>query len=101
MKIRWTDPAQTDLLDICEYIARSDPAAAERVGGRVLAAVQALAAKPRLGRPGRVLGTRELAIPRLPYVVIYRIAESAHSPGGQVEVLRVLHGARRWPAASR
>ena len=28
MRIRWTDPAETDLFDICEYIARDNPAAA-------------------------------------------------------------------------
>lgn len=101
MRIRWTDPARTDLFEICEYIARSNPAAAERVGERVLSAVDALAAQPRVGRPGRVAGTRELVIPRLPYIVIYRIAEATRSASDQVEVLRVLHGARRWPAASR
>jgi toxin ParE1/3/4 len=100
MRIRWTDPAQTDLFEICEYIARSDPAAADWVGGRVLSAIETLTAQPRLGRPGRVLGTRELVMPRLPYVVIYRIAEAASSADQQVEVLRVLHGARRWPAGS-
>jgi addiction module RelE/StbE family toxin len=98
MRIRWTDPAETDLFEICEYIARDNPAAAERVGRRLLSAVDSLAAQPRLGRPGRVAGTRELVIPRLPYIAIYRITEAAHSTASEVEVLRVLHGARRRPA---
>jgi toxin ParE1/3/4 len=97
MTIRWTDPAQTDFLEILAYIARDNPAAAERVGQRLLSAIDTLAAQPRLGRPGRVAGTRELVVPRLPYVAIYRIIEATHSPLSQVEVLRVLHGARRWP----
>jgi toxin ParE1/3/4 len=97
MRVRWTDPAQTDFLEILSCIARDNPAAAERIGRRLLSAVDALAAQPRLGRPGRIAGTRELVIPRLPYVAIYRIVEAARSAASQVEVLRVLHGARRWP----
>jgi toxin ParE1/3/4 len=95
MRIRWTDPAETDLFEICEYIARDNPAAAERVGLRLLSAIDSLAAQPRLGRPGKVAGTRELVIPKLPYIAIYRITEAPHSTASEVEVLRVFHGARR------
>ena len=98
MRLRWTDPAQSDFNEILAYIARDNPAAAERVGRRLLTVVASLAQQPRLGRPGRVAGTRELAIPRLPYVAVYRIIEASPSTGGTVEVLRVIHGARRWPA---
>lgn len=48
------------------------------------------AANPALGRPGRVAGTRELVLPKTPYVVAYRIMEA-------VEILAVMHGAREWP----
>jgi toxin ParE1/3/4 len=98
MRVRWTDPAQTDFLEILGDIARDNPAAAERVGRRLLSAVAGLAAQPRVGRPGRIAGTRELVIPKLPYVAIYRIVDVAHAATSQVEVLRILHGARRWPA---
>ena len=100
MRVRWTDPAQTDFLEILGDIARDSPAAAERVGQRLLSAIDALAAQPRLGRPGRIAGTRELVIPRLPYVAIYRIVDAAHAATSRVEVLRVLHGARRLPTSS-
>jgi plasmid stabilization system protein ParE len=99
MRVRWTDPAHTDFLQILGYIARHDPAAAARVGRRLLSVVDGLAAQPRLGRPGRIAGTRELVIPGLPYIAIYRIAELAHV--SEVEVLRILHGARRWPPKER
>ena len=101
MRVRWTDPAQTDFLETLGYSARDDPAAAERVGRGLLSVIDALAAQPRLGRPGRVAGTRELVIPRLPYVAIYRIVEAAHAATSQVEVLRVIHGARQWPSNGR
>jgi toxin ParE1/3/4 len=97
MRVRWTDPAQTDFLEILGYIARDNPAAAERVGRRLLLALDALAVQPRLGRPGRIAGTRELVIPRLPYIAVYRILESPPAGTSQIELLRVLHGARRWP----
>lgn len=98
MRLRWTDPAQTDLDDILAYIARDDPAAAGRVGRRLLTVVGSLAQQPRLGRPGRVAGTRELAIPGLPYLAAYRVVDPSPSTAGTIEVLRVIHGARRWPA---
>jgi toxin ParE1/3/4 len=44
-----------------------------------------------LGRPGRVMGTRELVIGNLPYIIPYRVRD------GEIEILRVLHTARRWP----
>ena len=101
MRVRWTDPAETDLLGILEYIARENPTAARRVGQRLLSAVRALAEQPRRGRPGRVEGTRELVIPMLPYIAVYRIIERAQSTVGEVEVLRVVHGARHWPPDAR
>ncbi|MCP3417984.1 type II toxin-antitoxin system RelE/ParE family toxin [Bradyrhizobium brasilense] len=41
--------------------------------------------------PGRVAGTRELVIPRTPYVASYLV------DGETVRILRVLHGAQMWP----
>ena len=49
---------------------------------------------------GRIEGTRELVIPRLPYIVIYSIVERPLRPAGEIAIMRVLHGARRWPAES-
>jgi toxin ParE1/3/4 len=48
---------------------------------------------PEMGRPGRVPGTRELVIPRTPFIVPYRLV------GNTIQVLRIFHGARRWPEA--
>jgi toxin ParE1/3/4 len=101
MKVRWTDPAQTDLFGILDYIARDDPAAAERVERRLVNAVSSLAQQPRRGRPGRVEGTRELVIPRLLFIVIYRIVERPLPTASEIAVMRILHGARCWPAGSR
>ncbi|HEX5080348.1 MAG TPA: type II toxin-antitoxin system RelE/ParE family toxin [Geminicoccaceae bacterium] len=75
MKVRWTDPAQTDLFEILDSIARDNPPAAQRVEQRLVDAGASLAQQARRGGPGRIQGTRELAVSRLPYIVIYRIVE--------------------------
>jgi toxin ParE1/3/4 len=75
-----------------EFIELDDPTAARRTALRIVAAVETLIpANPKVGRPGRVSGTRELVIARTPFIVPYRLRE------GTIEVLRVFHGARRWP----
>jgi addiction module RelE/StbE family toxin len=94
LRIRWTRAANCDLDAVDDFIGRDDPAAAARTVLRIIDAVEGLADHPHLGRPGRVPGTRELAISGTPYVVPYRMK------GGVLEVLRVLHGAMRWPDLS-
>ncbi len=91
MRLVWTEPALLDLAAARDYIGRDDPAAARRQVERVLSAVARLARFPELGRPGRHAGTRELVVAGTPFVVPYR--RGAES----IDVLRVLHGRRRWP----
>ena len=94
MRLRWTKLAERDLDEIATYIGQDNPAAAARVILELIDQVESLLpAHPAIGRPGRVLGTRELVIGELPYVVPYRVR------GQDLEVLRVLHASRRWPEA--
>ncbi len=55
-----------------------------------------LADHPEAGRRGRLDGTRELVIPRTAFLLIYRIDKKAQ----KVEILRLLHGAQKWPPKS-
>ena len=71
MRVRWTTDAADDLERICDYIAQDRPEAARRVALSVVERIGTLEAFPRLGRSGRVPGTRELALPPLPFVAIY------------------------------
>jgi addiction module RelE/StbE family toxin len=91
MRIVWRSLAIADLTSLREYIADHDPVAAARINQRLQSAARQLATMPQIGRAGRVADTRELVVPRTPYLIAYRIR------GDRVEILRVLHGARRWP----
>lgn len=92
MRLHWTAKALDDLASINEYIAQENPEAAARVVTTLVSYTERqLAEYPRTGRQGRVAGTLELVIPKLPYIVPYRIK------AGQLEILRVYHAARLWP----
>ena len=81
--------------EIVRYIAFDNPKAAYELHDRVREHTATLSLHPRLGRPGRVRGTRELVVPGTSFIVAYRVAATA------VTILRVLHGARKWPAQFR
>lgn len=93
MRLRWTRLAECDLDEIADYIEGENPAAAARVVLEIIDQVEKLLPEhPAIGRPGRVPGTRELVIRGLPYIVPYRVRYN------DLELLRVLHTARRWPS---
>jgi addiction module RelE/StbE family toxin len=91
LRLRWTRLAERDLDEIADYFELENPAAAARVVLEIIDQVETLLPQhPAIGRPGRVPGTRELVIGGFPYIVGYRVRDSA------LEVLRVLHTSRRW-----
>ena len=90
MRVRWTTDAADDLERMCDYVARERPEAARRLALDVLHAIEGLCAFPNRGRPGLVQGTRELVLTR-PFLAVYEVREE------EVQVLRILHGARQWP----
>jgi len=88
----WSPEAIDDLAALRTYIGQNNPAAARRVVLRIFQTVETLLAdNPEMGRPGRVPGTRELVVVGTPSIVPYRLV------GRTIQILRVLHGARRWP----
>ena len=91
MRIRYAAPARQDLIEIQDYIAKHDQAAAHRLAHRVKDHVSRLAQHPQLGRPGQIQGTRELTVSGTPYFVVYRMRRRT------IEVLTVVHSRRRWP----
>jgi toxin ParE1/3/4 len=87
----WSPRAIDHLAHLRAFIARDNPRAANRIAATLLEAVERLAELPGLGRPGRVVGTRELVVPGTPYIVPYRLR------GDRLEVIAVFHASQKWP----
>jgi len=91
MIVEWSPQAIADLAALRDDIAKDDKAAAQRTALHIVCNVEELLSDTSTGRAGRVPGTRELVIPRTPYIVPYRVRNS------RIEVLHIYHGARKWP----
>lgn len=89
MRVRYTPQAGRDLTEIFRFIARDNPAAAAQTIERAERLAALLGHVPFAGRRGRVAGTREMVVPDLPYIVVYRVRRDA------VEIVSVVRGARR------
>ena len=92
MKVIWTPEAEQDRADIWDYIAANNPGAAIRMDELFSDAAARLAAHPKMGKPGKIAGAREL-IPHESYRLAYEIE------GDTVWVLALVHNARLWPPA--
>jgi toxin ParE1/3/4 len=80
MRIRWTEPATFDLIQISDYLDKhASSAVARRIALSIYERVGALAQFPEQGRTGRKSGTRELVLSGLPYLAIYRLNGDAWS----------------------
>ncbi|WP_368911426.1 type II toxin-antitoxin system RelE/ParE family toxin [Taklimakanibacter deserti] len=72
--LEWREAARADLLAIVDYISDDNPDAAQRLKDEIETKAAKLLEHPKLCRPGRVAGTREMVV-RANYLVIY--AENA------------------------
>ena len=91
LHIKWTEPALEDLEQVAIFISQDNPVKATAFVLEILEKVESILPQyPGAGKPGRLLGTRELVIHEN-YLVPYRVI------GTQIEILRVLHTAREWP----
>jgi len=91
VRVEWTRAASLDLESVERHLSRDNPDVAIDTVFEIIRRVEVLAEHPGLGRPGRVEGTRELVLGRLPYLVPYI------DKGDTIVILRVLHGAMKWP----
>ena len=91
MRVIWASPALDDIEEAHRYVSLDNPAAAERLIDTIFKAAARLKDLPEMGRIGRRQGTRELVVTGTPYIVMHELGED------RVEILRVMHGARRWP----
>jgi toxin ParE1/3/4 len=91
MNVVWSPRAIRHLIQLREHIEKSSEKDATVVAGRILKAVGLLQSHPEIGRPDRVVGTRELVIPDTPYIIPYRVRRE------RLELIAVFHGRQRWP----
>lgn len=92
MKIEWSAQASADLAELRAYLAEDSAETANRITLLILETIErALAKFPESGHYGRIVGTRELVIPKTPVIVPYRVHAKT------LEILRVYHHSRRWP----
>ena len=91
MTVRWTPTSLRDLDSLHSYISEDSATAALQLVETLLKGIATLTRNPQMGRTGRVAGSRELVI--APYVIAYRSRKSV------IEILGIIHGARRWPDA--
>lgn len=93
MIVVWTPEAEQDRADIWDTIAAANPGAAVRMDELFSDAAARLAVHSKMGRAGKISGTREL-IPHESYRLVYEI------DGDTVWVLALVHTARQWPPVS-
>jgi toxin ParE1/3/4 len=92
MKVVWSRRAIRHLISLREHIEKDSEQGAAAIAKRIVEAVDLLRSHPEIGRPGRVVGTRELVVSGTTYVIPYRIRRE------RLELIAVFHGRQKWPA---
>ena len=90
MKVIIHESAEDDLDRIFEWIAKDNRSAAARMVAKIRDRINLLEndSLAKMGRPGFVVGTRELI--EYPYIIVYDVDGDRR----EVSVLTILHGAR-------
>jgi toxin ParE1/3/4 len=90
MRLVLEEDALSDLQDIFNWIAKDNPAAAQRLVNRIFRKLELLLTPgfARMGRLGLDPGTYQLI--ERPYIIVYEVREQ-HD---EIVVLAVFHGAR-------
>jgi toxin ParE1/3/4 len=91
VKLRWTRLARADVDAAHEYVTIDSASAADQFLERIVQATGVLVRHPMAGRTGRIPGTCELVLAGTPWIVVYKVRR------GFIDILAVLHGARKWP----
>jgi len=96
VKLVWRAKAEADRKKAIQFIADQNVGAAIGQLDEIERQTDLLIDQSEIGRPGRIDGTRELVISRTSFIVIYRVRQKIK----QVEILRLVHGAQKWPPKS-
>jgi toxin ParE1/3/4 len=88
--LKWRPLAETDLLDILDYIGQENSDAALSMVARIRDQTEALCTRPKIYREGRMRGTREMVV-HPNWIVFYCVSAD------MVTIQRVKHAHQRWP----
>jgi len=91
LALEWSSQARDDLSDILDYVEQHNPLAANKLHETIAGCAERLPSMPFAFRAGRVAGTREYPV-HPNYLLIYKV------DAVRVQILRVLHARRRYPA---
>ena len=91
MTLVWSPRAKRNMGSLLSYVEEDSPQNAKLVAERIAKAIALLERQPEIGRPGRVIGTRELVVPNTPCIIPYRLTEQ------KIQLIAVFHGSRKWP----
>lgn len=90
MKIIVRDSALADFDGIYAWIGKDNPAIAGVIIGRIFDTIDLLSLFPYIGRSGKVRGTYEWPVARLPYLIIYTMEEEFD----ELVIVAVFHTSR-------
>lgn len=89
-RIAWSEKASADYLQQLNFIADRNPANADLVDTRLMAAINILAETP-VGRAGRVTGTYEKPVTKTSLIIAYQVTDET------LYIVRIIHAKRNWP----
>jgi toxin ParE1/3/4 len=73
LKVRWSQSAKTDLVEIIQFIHRRNPQTSKRVKKAIVQSTVKLGQFPEIGRGTLRRGYRLLVVTGLPYLLGYRV----------------------------
>ena len=90
--VEWTDEAREDIDHILEYYwQQGGNELVLSAHQKIISQVESLRNFPERCREGRIPGTREYVISRLPFIAVIRIES------GTVFVVHLIHTAKQYP----
>jgi plasmid stabilization system protein ParE len=92
--IFWTPIAVQDLRDICDFISRDNPVAAQRMGEELIKQAETMALFPQ---SGRMVPEKRNPLIRETIVGSYRIIYQVDDANKVVALARIWHSARGTP----
>jgi plasmid stabilization system protein ParE len=95
MKVRYSATASADLGDILSYLIERNPRAAATVGQAIETTVARVAMFPESAEATDEPGVRMAPAGRYPYLIFYAVGRD------EIQIVRVLHGARLRPGETK